>query len=446
MMTVHRIIRGTTPDATARALEPLIMEAAALLKRGPEGRGADEVTDDSLNRRGLVPLIRALEQRTARVVWMGDSKSEGQGATFTHERTLDQVCTMMRSRYNLTADGGRGYVPAFYAIMFEPSDKPTIVGSAIKVTNGTGLGNRMVHLEAGSRVEFPAMTWATNVPILVNYSTQPGGGALEVVWSDGTVIATTPTHATFEESRQLSVNPKASGSHAVTVRAASDGGAVRVEGIINRTATTGVAVYDAALSGSSVGVFTDGQAHAGAPDSDIHHWAQVKRLDPHLIVAAFGANDMSVTGGKTPDQFEQNVRNLVARRDQETPDAGLLFIMSAQGTGENDTEDRHRKFERAARDALAGAPRASIMYESNLWKPRAGFTYGWGNDPDGWLSDTVHLAPFGMKLLANAVLEEIEDLRQGDTVPGGPHTHTSADLPPLVERDTATGRLYWTGA
>lgn len=397
--TVTEVPYGSAPSVTVSGAVPsrtinFTMPAGKPGIPGRPGLDGGGALDASLNRRALLPLHTALETGTARVVWMGDSKSEGFFMPDTSSRAMDQLRDRIRARWSLPADTGLGYLPASYATLNTLPTEPVRAGETFEASNFGGLGLRSVWMNsAGSgAVTWPARTWAANVPVRVVYMQRVGHADLEIL-VDGAVVRTVATGG-VDDVKTVDV-PVTAGSHVISVRA--KGGVAQVAGIEHRTSTSGVAVYDAALSGSTVSTFT-------GPDATLH-WKEVQRIAPHLIVAAFGANDMARAAyGRTPEQWGADLAQLVALRDQYAPGAGLLLLHSAQNV-EDASPARLNEYEAQARAALGGAPRASVLYESSLWQPRPDHTYSLdATDPDGWLTDTVHITAVAASRVADLVL------------------------------------------
>ena len=375
--------------------------------RGQQGPGVGETVASISSQRGWRALRAALASGTARVVAMGDSKTEGAGVSATSDRWLNVLMAGLRARYAPSGDQGLGYLPAWYATFYGFSTAPTTSGSAVTVGNGGGLGNRSRHLAAGGSVTWTVPAWTSGVPLLVHWTQHPGHGDLEVV-TGGTVRATIATGGAAIASKVTPVTIPA-GTTSVTVRhkaGTGTGNAARVEGIVHRTATTGVVIYDGARSGAKVVDYSEGLGSSGAPDSEDYHWHAVKLVAPHAVIMAFGANDQSdPPGGRTASQWADDLRVAVAKAKAAAPGAGIVLLHGAQRTEEAGDPSRVLAFEAAARDAIGADPDVSILYESQLWAPVVGEDY---TDGDGiWLSDTVHTNATANQAIARMLLASI---------------------------------------
>lgn len=367
--------------------------------RGEQGPGVGETVASISSERGwraLRAALATLATGTARMVAMGDSKTEGAGVSVIGDRWLNLLQAALRARYAPAGDQGLGYLPAFYATFYGLSPAPTTSGSAVEVGNGGGLGNRSRHLSAGGSVTWTVPAWTSGVPLLVHWTQHPGHGDLEVV-TGGVVRGTIATIGSTIVSKVTSVTIPA-GTTAITVRHKAGTGtglAARIEGIVHRTATTGVIVYDGARSGAKVVDYSQGLVNDGAPLSDDYHWQAVAAVAPHAVILAFAANDQA---SRTASEWGDDLRTAVDKAKTAAPGAGIVVLHGAQRTEEAGDPSRILAFEAAARDAIGSDPDVSILYESQLWAPVVGEDYA---DGDGsWLADTVHTNATGNRAIA----------------------------------------------
>lgn len=416
-------------------------------ERGPMGPSAGETFTTARSLKAWWPLQRALDAGTGVVAWMGDSKSEGTGVQREDQRALARFRVMLRDRWVLPADTGVGYVPAHYYNFYPLDPQPTITGDHTPVGYEGGVGNRSVHLQPGAVVTWPAMTYSAAVGVPVHWTRMEANGSLEVLIDD-TVAATIDTQGSPRASMRTVV-PITDGEHVVAVRA-SGTLAARIEGIVNESAPTGAKVHDAARSGGTLHQFTQGTV---SPEQVKRHWEAMTLLQPDLIVAAFGANDMS---SYTPQQWAANLKRTVELRDQYLPDTGLLLLHGAQRV--EDTPGRLRQYEETALETLANVPLVSILWESALWQPRPGHTYrGDIDDPDDWLSDSVHLTPASSEAIAEYLLGSLAQgmpAAKGDTgdltsrwltgtgSPEGVHAAPVGTV--YTDEDATSGAVEWT--
>lgn len=355
-----------------------------------------------VNRRAFTPLLRAMDAGEARIVVMGDSNSEGFFLDAWDQRWMNVLRDKLRARWNITGDQGEGYLPATYNTLGSNPPKPVRGGASentYPVVDLGGLGLRSMWMKGDGTVTWPALTFSATTPLRVLINRRPLHGSIEIL-VDGTVAATVATGgADAIIARDITVT---AGSHVISARG-QGGSTVQIAGIEHRTGQ-GVAVYDGALSGATVKTYTDRSAGQAL------HWSEVARVNPHLIIVALGANDMAPNQSYslTPQEWEDGLRQIVALRDQHAPNAGLLLLHAAAPANDPDASARLRRYEARARAALEDQPRASILYLSSLWQPRPDHVYSLANtDPDGWLTDGVHMSTFAHSQVADLILRAL---------------------------------------
>lgn len=408
-------LTGTAPNLTLNLSIP----------RGRPGLDGGHAMDASANRRGLTPLLRAMGAGEARIVVMGDSNSEGFLLNTWNQRWMNVLRDKLRARWNITGDQGEGYLPATYNTLGATPPKPArggAAGNTTPITSLGGLGLRSMWMKGDGTVTWPALTFSATTPLRVLINRRFGHGSIEIL-VDGTVAATVATHGSDAIIVQnITVT---AGTHTVSARGRG-GATVQIAGIEHRTGQ-GVAVYDGALSGATARTYTD-----PSPGQALH-WSEVQRINPHLLIVALGANDMAPgqSYSRTPQQWEDGLRAIVALRDQHAPNAGLLLLHGAAPANDPAGLDRVREYEARARAALEDAPRASILYLSSLWQPRLDHTYTlMSSDPDGWLTDGVHMTA--------AAHSQVADLILGALASGMPAT--SGGTPSSVPWANVTGK------
>lgn len=452
-MAINVDFDGTTPsiDLTAArsGVQIDVSKRGPVGPRGIEGPGVGETVASIASERGWLALREALAGGTARVVAMGDSKTEGAGVSAVADRWLNLIQDTLRARYAPGADQGLGYLPAYYDTFYGFPSAPTPSGSTTELGGGYGgLGNRSVHLDSGGSLTWTVPPWTSGVPLIVHYTQHPLLGDLEVV-TGGVVRATIPTGGAEVESRTATVTVPA-GTTSVTVRhkTGTGNGGARVEGIVHRTSTSGVIVYDASHSGGKVVDFAQGL-------SAQWHWEAVALTAPHAVIMAFGANDMSdPPGGRTLSQWRQDLVNAVAKAKAAAPGAGIVLLHGAQRTQEAGDPSRLLAFEAAARSAIGADPDVTILYESQLWAPVVGEDY---TDGDGiWLADTVHTNAAGNAAIARYLAGSITGLDAATDAAALVGPAVDAAVPPAVaaevaaqspvRQDATTQRLYYAGA
>lgn len=341
--------------------------------------------------RAFFPITKALSDGTARIVALGDSKTEGTGLERTTHRWLNKLQAHLRDLYG-KSDTGYGYMPAKFATFYDFQDGPVYEGTVTAFDSQThGLGQRIAKLELGSTVTFPSMTFADGVPLTVHYI-ETGiypAGEIEVL-TDGVVRGTIATSGTGFSSQKATVSIPA-GDAQVVLRPKAGTNPVYVEGIFNETSTSGIKVIDGSKSGAKFSQFNESAS-----------WNAVGMYEPHGYILAFGANDMSE---KTPAQMAVDARAIVTRALNLSPLAGVVILHGSERT-QTPQSGKVREFETVMRTEFADDPQVSILYESDLWLPKTGTDYTWGG-PEGWLVDTVHTSAFAHSEIARYLANKL---------------------------------------
>ena len=250
----------------------------------------------------LATWQRALDGRADEpATWLaiGDSLTEGQGASTRQARWLDLARAELRERHPTDGvPGGAGYLPSVFAV-YAP-DSPwadwttSRTGTVTPRSDVPSFGHRAAELAPGASVTYPVsgdgldLWWA------------PGGGT--ATWSvDGGPATTVDTAGVAPGSAPLvtEVDGLDRGDHTVTVTAVD---AVGLEGLTTYDGDrdAGVVTVDSARSGATVGVFL-----GGLPS----FLERVERVEPDVVTVSLGINDAAT--GRTPDQVGADLGQLL---------------------------------------------------------------------------------------------------------------------------------------
>lgn len=339
------------------------------------------------------------------VVTIGDSKMEGSGVSVTSSRSQNRMLDALRAAMGMTGAGwdmGRGYIPAKYETFFGFSDAPTLV-NAVGVSEG-GLGGRSVSVEKpGTQagvIDFGNLDFGTATAFQVAYTRRPDTALVEVLIDNAVATTINTNNATYVWGGLATVTLPSGGIHNIKIRQTGDYVA-RIEGIIHRTASQGITLYDGCRSGAQTGFYTPGTSN---PD---RVWQSMSTVcqDVGVVVCALGANDMasiSVTA------WESNLRAIVNKARQVWPTAGFLFLMAAERIEDANVVDstKHAEFTAAARRVMEEFEHTSFMEEAAFWQPLAGGSVA-AQDPLGWLADTVHYGVGAGHVLGRALAHSI---------------------------------------
>lgn len=260
----------------------------------------------------------------ARWVAVGDSITEGQGATTRANRYVQKALGLFRAAAGV-GGGGVGFVPPAYATYNDGAGSNW--GSAGITSAGTiaqaqfiGLGYRARQLDASGTV-----TWAvTGTGVDIWYASFSGGGSFTWAIDGGTTTAVN-TNGTYSQMK-VPVTFGTTGSHTVTVTRTA--GTVYIGGITvyDGDATGGVTVYDAGHTGIDstqyVGLSTISSGTTPDYATQLATW---QAIGPKLLTVELGLNDY-LNNTATPAQLQTHVRQIVT--DTKAMGATPLIIIA----------------------------------------------------------------------------------------------------------------------
>lgn len=343
---------------------------------------------------GLATWRAALAHRdttAARWVAIGDSLSEGQGASTRSDRWLDRVTAGLRSAYPVSGGGGGSdYLPAEYAVYGPDStwaDWSTAhTGSSAFVANVPDLGYRAVAMQPGASRTYPF----TGTGVDIWWTRYPGTGPFTYSIDGGTPKRVT-TEGNPSTGSVTTVSGLSSGRHTVTIGAL---GEFDLEGFtIHRgTPTTGIAFLDATHSGAAVATFTaDESGFLGA----------MRRADPDLITISLGGNDAkSITAAQLRTQYERFVRAL-----QHLPSKPSVLVIGELEPGPSMLAQAKQPWSqyRPVAKQVADATGAAYVSIADLFPASTG-THRTGIST----TDDLHPNDLGQQRIARVVLQAMQ--------------------------------------
>lgn len=372
--------------------------------QGPPGPPGDQP-----NYYSLLLMLRQVQAGHLRTLWIGDSNTEDVTATSRATTLPQRVTAALRARYfpGGAGDQGVGYVPA--AGYVYPA-----TGAGTEVAAG-GMDRRAIKLAAGQTRTWPA---ATARYITVYWTSSIFARGVAEVLVDGTVVGTIDASAGTEHKpgQVWRYDAGSVATRTVAVRGKS-GSYFTVEGVSFQTSTTaGVSVWAAGRSGSRVKDYADDD-----------QWApSIASVDPGLVVAGFGGNDMAPDAdwgkGITPEQWGASWAKLVSRIIAVAPGATIVPLIGTERLEDQDDDPtRVARYEAAMRKSLGPyADRVFPICESQLWTPAGGLPFD-APEQRGWLGDTIHRSPFGSEQVATHIAETLTR-----TGPQGPKGETGS--------------------
>ncbi len=311
--------------------------------------------------------LKDRQQHAATWLAIGDSITEGQGASARQDRWIDRTAASLRDG----VPGGAGYVPGWYAVYGPDSTWTAYAARTGTVTDesASSLGLRTAVLPAGA-----SQTYAFTGTSADLYYTA-GGGVLGYSVDGGP--ATDIDTAGPVAAKRSHVDSPAPGDHSLTVTALS--GTVRLAGAagFDGDEDSGVHLVDSAHSG-----YTSGQFVAADADQD----PLVSLVQPDLVTIELGVNDY-LKGDATPEHVSQNLEDLVqdVRKQVTTPPSIVLVIPYGIGPASGGAARTWDEYADAIR-TLGPALSVGVLDLSSMGTASPGGT---------WSSDGLHQSDAG---------------------------------------------------
>lgn len=262
--------------------------------------------------------------RTANVLALGDSLTEGYGASTPDNRWVNVLQDSLRTLYPSTgigSGGGYGFLPAYIG-----SAAYTPWTQSAGVTNDIGFGSilvgpgyRGVFIPAGDTDTATVTGTTVRIWHLVYGSLDP----LEVR-VDGVLTATVDLTGTLEfHDAYTDVPLGASGSHVVQVKGTGAGSYFDGAQILDGDEEVGIQIFDAAHAGYLSSSYGLGLHDVNAFVTDVADW--VTNLDPVLTTIMLGTNDWFFS--VVPATYETNLLALV--EDVQAATASPVLIIAS---------------------------------------------------------------------------------------------------------------------
>lgn len=293
------------------------------------------------------------------VLIIGDSISEGTGATVRSRRWVDQFQKRMRELYPTTGvNGGEGFVKGSYSqsVTYPYADGWTYGGNLSG--NGTfGFGRSCVVLKGpdgsmwrpftGTSIKVLFMTSSTLGNVEVRYVAHTGSAPTFPVSANATASATSGTSAAALNG-SLTVTFPSRGTYDVQIKhvAATTGagsGDVFINGVwaYDGDENAGVRITESAQHGSTSANWTPG---AALPNSSTNQdsyamTAGIALLNPALVIIGLGGNDR--TTSVPVSTYKANINSLIqVINDNVSPDPSIVLLGEYQeGTSAEEWTD-----------------------------------------------------------------------------------------------------------
>jgi lysophospholipase L1-like esterase len=344
---------------------------------------------------GLMRWHAALAGRTsapAKVVVVGDSISEGQGATAKSNRWVEKFQANLRSYYGVT--GGEGYSEAAFLQNSFPS--PWSAGGNVTANYTFGYGQRCAVLRSPDGYIQRTVTGSS---VVISYLKNTSLGSFSVFVDGSSTAALTVNTATGATSStagggRATVTFSAAGSHTVQLKWAS-GGDVYIPGmwIYNGDENSGIHVTDSAKYGSATHDWTPTTSN-----TDTAHILgdELKVDQPDLVILEIGANDR--TQEVTSSIYATNLATIVNEllTSQTLPPSVLLVAAYNEGTA----NEAWQNYIDVQKSLVGQNPNNLAHFDLSTRMPTATTaTSAWGL----FASDGVHPSDRGHALIADYV-------------------------------------------
>lgn len=270
-------------------------------------------------------------------LFIGDSLTEGQGASTKAHRWLDLIVSGLRT-FKGAPSGGMSFIPAWWNVYAPASTWGTFLATGTTGTwsslNWAGPGYRATQLNSGASITYSIT--GTSLDIWYYQNTAANGIGTMTVTVDGTVKATQNCAGSTEANLRFHADMGTAGTHTVTV--AASGGAVGLLGmtVYNGDETSGYQIIDASRTSIGSGQYrtptalgsTGGGASTGGTSANYSEAiASYAGLGVDIVVVELGANDY-LHNTATSAQLQSNIQNIITDLKAVLP-AGVRYCVMA---------------------------------------------------------------------------------------------------------------------
>lgn len=350
------------------------------------------------NKTALQGFFTALGNRQAapcNILWLGDSITEGQGATAVGNRWLDLFAQRFRAKYPTPGAGlTSGYVPAWYG--FPLTGQAWAATGLAAIDSARGLGRRAYNLGVPASGDPGKLTITRKCTGFTIYSYRSSSMRLSIV-VDGGAPTLTPlgANSTIASTAITGLTPGVDHTIEVTITGTS-GGSLYMMGAYfhDGDEAKGVRVWDGAKSGTFYSTFS--AASSGGSDA----WADMLiggaglGFTPDLTVMSFGTNDYTSV---TPDAFSTTVLNLIATVRAKAPNTAIL-LLPVWERNTSGGKAPWSEYLQALREIAAGGTEIAFA-DLGERIPKGG-----GPSKFGLLVDGTHLTDKGNGIVADAMV------------------------------------------
>lgn len=317
-------------------------------------------------------------------VQIGDSITEGQGATARDFRYASRSRDLLRSIYPTPGvPGGTNYRTANPIVSSYPRDPPGAYTSDTRF----GLGKRSVQLAAGT----PLVFTENGTSFKIGAFRDTGTGTFSYSIDGGTAVNVN-TAGTHVGEFLTTISGLTAGQHTVTINLVS--GYVLINGlyVYYGDETAGVRTYESGHFGWKASDFISTPSGGTATD-----WlTSVTNIQPQLVTIALGANDAVSQSAAT---YKANMQTLIANVRAAITTAPSIVLV-AMGARSDTLNEPWANYVQAMKDIAAADSAIDVLDLTTILPAVSGA-------PAGWYADTVHPSNKGHNEIARALVEFI---------------------------------------
>lgn len=328
----------------------------------------------------------------ANVVCLGDSITEGQGATAYDRTYRQQLLKRLRERFPVAGvTGGRGLIGPSKTGFTSGTWPASITGSPA-LDDDRGPKRRAVVLAAaGQSITFTLK--GTSVDLMYAQATTSGTISYTIDGGSATTLSLAGG-TSFPTSGQLArITLGASGAHTLVVSYSSGGNCI-IEGVVEYDGdeTKGIRVHDAGHHGWTTVTWSN----RGGFDYWMH---SIRALNPDLLILGLMANDSTIP--TPPATALANLQSILSILRADAVNPSVLVVPMFQRS--EITAATWAGYVNVCYQLMAADPMVAIC-DLSLRMPPAGLA---GNGSLGLYADTVHPSDKGHSMMADAILGAI---------------------------------------
>jgi lysophospholipase L1-like esterase len=318
------------------------------------------------------------------IVCIGDSLTEGMGATLESYRWTERLRQLLNARFPCITQpvGGRGFLaPEVTSGLTSFSASYVTVTGTPTVDTGYGFSQRTYDISAGGGCTLAYSLVGDSADIL--WLGNSGNGSFR--WKvDSGSYTTVSTNIAFSNGNITHVSLGTAGAHTLTINWLS-GGSVGIDGVIeyNGDYASGIQVHNAGYFGSATSYWTSG-----------YYPQPIANVNPGLIILELGSNDIGASISAAT--MKANLLTIIGNLRAAFTTAPPILLMAVYPNQGNDAVWPSYVAEYYA---IAAADPLIDVIDLSLRMPATDATNTWGLI----YSDSIHPSNKGQQNIADAL-------------------------------------------